>query len=130
MSLTERRYRPRFPYHAKAILILLPCIVEATLIDISLTGAHVVLDHGFDIQTGQSCVLRIVNAQGRQVIAVDASVYWKSDEQVGLALTNVTAGMEHALRAMIEMNLGTESLLKRDLSALLRPIRSRDCTAA
>ena len=130
MSLTEPRCRPQFPYHARGILILRPRIVEVALLDISSSGAHVVLDQACDVQMGQYGSLRILNSTGRHILEVDASVHWNSANHVGLALTNITPGIERALRTMVEMNLGTESLLKRDLSALLHPFRSRDSTTA
>jgi hypothetical protein len=130
MSLTEQRYRPRFPYHARGILILLPRIVEVTLLDMSSSGAHVFLNQACDVQMGQYGSLRILNCAGRQVLEVDASVHWNSANHLGLALANMTPGIERALRTMVAMNLGTESLLKRDLSALLHPFRSRESTTA
>jgi hypothetical protein len=126
MTISDRRFRPRFPYHARGILILLPHFVDVTIIDMSLSGAHIIVDGSCKIKAGQVCSLRIVNSDERQVIEVEATMAYHRESHVGLALRNVTPGIETALRKVVEMNLGTEPMLKRDLCALLHPLRSQD----
>jgi hypothetical protein len=126
MTISDRRYRPRFPYHARGILILLPNFVDVTIIDMSLSGAHIVVSGLFQIKAGQHCSLRILNSDERRVIEVEASMAYKREGHIGLTLRNVTPSIEKALRNMVEMNLGTDSMLKRDLCALLGPRRSQD----
>jgi len=41
----------------------------------------------------------------------------------------VTPGVERALRAIYDMNLGTDSMLNRDLCALLQPVSGGATTA-
>ena len=96
----------------------------------SLMGAHVLLAKEFDLPIAQNCVFRVVNSEGRQVFVVDALVHWNCANHVGLALANVSYGTEHAIRKMIGMNLGADSLLNRDLGTILRPIQSRSINPA
>jgi hypothetical protein len=51
---------------------------------------------------------------------------YQRNGHVGLTLRNVTPGIERTLRNIVEMNLGTDSMLTRDLCALLHPLRSQD----
>jgi hypothetical protein len=60
------------------------------------------------------------------LIEVEASIVYQREGHVGLTLRNVTPGIEKALRNVVEMNLGTDSMLKRDLCVLLHPLRSQD----
>jgi hypothetical protein len=118
----ERRCYPRFPFHSSAILTLFPAYHDATLIDLSMRGALVELDNAAAIAEGVPCTLRVLGNEGRQVLEFDAvTAFCNADGRVGLEIVQLAPGVEHALRRLIEMNLGTQKLLERDLCALLRP---------
>jgi hypothetical protein len=125
-AFAERRHRARLPFHANGVLILFPRYADVLLLDISLAGAHLLLRDDCDVREHEDCVLRIVSAEGRQLIEVEAATaHCDEHGHVGLAFSHVTAGAAQALRTLFEMNLATESLLTRDLCALLQPLAAR-----
>jgi hypothetical protein len=123
MLLEDIPVQPRFPYHSKGILILFPRFIDVSLIDISLTGAHVYLTEAQEINKGLPCSLRIVSPGEHQVVEVEAVSAYQDAGYIGLTLLNVTPGIEKAMRTLVEMNLGTEALLHRNLCELLHPLR-------
>lgn len=97
---------------------MLPNVVKVTIIDLSLTGAHIVIEGSTIIQVGRNCSLRIDTPEGRRLIELEASALSRdADGHVGLMWCNVTPSAEEALRKIVEMNPGTESLQKRNLRA-------------
>lgn len=120
MALVNRRSIPRLPFHGKGILILVPEYFDVVLIDLSINGAHIILQETCDIRAEQHCALRIVNPRGRQLIEVEAVLAYRNpDGHAGVAFRAMTASIEREIRTIHEMNLGSESLLKRDLPALM-----------
>jgi len=123
MIPAERRFQPRLPFHARGMLILFPRFVDAVLLDYSLHGARILLGEGCAIETGERCALRILSPEGRQLIEIEAAcAHRDTGPHLGLAFRDVTPGVERALRAIYDMNLGTDSMLNRDLRALLQPV--------
>ena len=108
MTISDRRSHPRFPYPAKGILNVSSNVVKATIIDLSLTGAHIVVDGSTVIQVGRKCSFHIVTAEDRRPIALEASAVSRdADGHVGLAWFNVTPSVEEALRKIVETSRGT-----------------------
>jgi hypothetical protein len=88
-------------------------VVKVTIIDLSLAGAHIVIDGSPVIQVGRKCSLHIVTPEGRRQIELEASAVSRDAEgHVGLAWCNVTPSVEEALRKIVEMSPGTESMQK------------------
>lgn len=122
MIENERRYFPRFPFHARAIAVFPLTYRDVTLLDISTHGAFVEAIDARGFFAGARCALRVLGAADRQVLEVNAIVmHCMEDRRFGLGLRNINPGAENALRRMIEMNLGTEALLRRELCVLLKP---------
>jgi hypothetical protein len=125
-TFAERRHQARLPFHANGVLILFPRYADVLLLDISLAGARLLLRDDCGVREREDCVLRIVSAEGRQLIEVEAAAaHCNEHGHIGLAFSHVTAGAAQALRTLFEMNLATEALLNRDLCALLRPLAAR-----
>jgi len=104
------------------MLILFPRFVDALLLDYSLHGTRILLREGCAIETGERCALRILSPEGRQLIEIEAvCAYGDTGGYIGLAFTDVTPGVERALRAIYDMNRGSDSMLNRDLCAALPP---------
>ena len=121
----ERRHFPRFPFHARAIVVFPMTYRDVTLLDISTNGAFVEAIDAREFFVGARCALRVLGVAVRQVLEVDAIVMHCMDgRRFGLGLHNIGPGAEKALRRLIEMNLGTEALLRRELCVLLKPAGS------
>jgi hypothetical protein len=110
----------RFPYRANAVLIRLPRIYEATLIDISVHGALVRLENDVEIGIGDQTRLRVLTERGNQAFEVDAVVVHRSEQGIALEINAIDHHALSTLHRLIEMNLGTVDLATRTLPVLLR----------
>ena len=105
MNLSDQRFHPRFPFRAKGILTLMSQFVDVRIIDMSLSGARVVLDGTHDVQLRQHCALQIVTREGRELIKVETSVVHRiADRHIGLKLRNMTSAMEKSLLLICTQN--------------------------
>ena len=105
---------------ARAILILFPRFLDVTLVSLSLSEALVVPDRAWSVESGQACALRIVSAEGWQLIEVEAEVT-STEPYVRLALTNVGPGLAQALHPLLDRIPTVEPRTTQDVGALLRP---------
>jgi hypothetical protein len=110
----------RLPYRANAVLIRLPHIYEATLIDISVHGALVQLANDAEVRIGDQTRLRVLTEKGNQAFEVDAVVVHRSERGTGLEISAIDHHALSTLHRLIEMNLGAAELAARTLPALLR----------
>ena len=116
---SDRRRFSRFPYHANAVLIHLPRLYEATLIDISVHGALVGPKGNVETRIGDKTRLRVLTEKGNQAFEVEAFVVHRSEQGIGLEIDSIDEHAKSGLRRLIEMNLGTLDLASRTLPVLL-----------
>ena len=122
-SAEERRHFSRIRFHRPATLELggreLTCVLQ----DVSLKGALVELPGANALYGGQRCAV-IVRLGGDAVIRMDAVVAHQEGTTLGLRCTGIDLDSISHLRRLVEMNLGDEELLHRELAALVhRPAR-------
>lgn len=87
----------------RAILIMFPTYVDATVLDISMSGAVLLLDEPFNLARGTPCTLRVLTPYGRQAVELEAAVSSsEEDVRLGLALDPVPPRAEDALRRLID----------------------------
>jgi len=108
-----------FPYHTNAILICLPHICEATLVDVSAHGALVSIETNAAIRVGDEARLRVLTDKGNHAFEVDALVAHRSGRLVGLAFNAMDQHAKNTLHRLIGMNLGDPEFAARSLQVLL-----------
>jgi hypothetical protein len=106
MTRSDRRVHPRFRYPVKAILVVPPfVVVDVTIIDLSLSGAKIIIDGHRVVQIGRKCSLHIVSPEGRKLQKIEASAANRNAEgQVGLVWGNLTPGADKILRKIVNAN--------------------------
>jgi hypothetical protein len=87
--------------------------------DVSLRGALVRVHRDFAAPAGRPATLVILLDHGAAAIRMRGTVAHRDDETLGLRCREVDLeGLTH-LRRILEVNLGEERLLQRELEALL-----------
>ena len=115
----ERRHHSRITFHTPAQLALPDGSVEVWVSDISLKGALVRLPANTPVQSGAACILTIRLDDLGDAIRMEAKVTHVQEAYVGIACRNIDLDSVTHLRRLVELNLGSEALLERELSALL-----------
>ena len=115
----ERRQFSRIALHRPAMIEVNGARTSAALLDISLRGALVQVPAAFGGAVGASCTLTIRLDQGAAFIRMIGTIAHRDTEAVGLRCREVDLDSATHLRRVVEMNLGDERLLDRELSALV-----------
>ena len=117
---SERRRFSRIPFDAGVVVERGGKTWQAQVIDISLTGLLITIPDGWQGQAGEEYVIDIVFQGGGEIIGTKSVVSHVEPalNQVGFHIEEIDlAGISH-LRRLVELNLGDEALLNRELSAL------------
>lgn len=94
---------------------------QCGLLDISLKGVLIECPQAFDADLSQS-VLLVVSLPGMaSSIMLDGMIKHADDKQVGIKINMIDIDSASNLRRLIELNVGDDSLLKRELEALASP---------
>ncbi len=115
----DARLVAEFPCRTKAVLIRLPRLYEAALIDISMHGVLVELKGSVDVEVGDQVRLRVLNANGNQAFEVDALVAHSSEQGMGLAINAIDRHARSWVQRLIGGSPGASALAGRTLPALL-----------
>jgi hypothetical protein len=115
----ERRRFSRITFHRPAELEVLAERAVCELLDVSLKGALVETPPAFRAAVGQACTLTIRLDAGDAVIRMDGLVVHREGNQVGVRCAGIDLESIAHLRRLVELNLGDEDLLHRELSALV-----------
>ncbi len=118
----QRRRFSRVLFTASARLLIgredLPCEVR----DLSLKGALLALAAPAAgtsaLQPGQECTLELRLDEAEVVIRMEATISHLAGPQVGLACRSIDLDSVSHLRRLVELNVGDEAILQRELSAL------------
>ncbi len=119
MPSDERRRFSRITFHRPAELEAGAARASCELLDVSLKGALVEAPVGFDAAVGTRCTLTVRLDAGDAVIRMEGEVVHRAGAQVGVRCTGVDLDSIAHLRRLVELNLGDEELLHRELSALV-----------
>jgi len=116
--MTEQRRFSRISFHQPVKFTHAGHVYSANLLDISLKGA--LFEHHGDarLQLGDSCQL-CVTLNPEEKIEMAGEVAHLTPPRIGLRCTNIELDSITALRCLVEMNLGDEALMQRELHALL-----------
>lgn len=117
----DRRHFHRIPFATRAILEDARGAHEVALLDLSLRGALIALPKDVPAPAeGQRGSLAVpLSTEAR--IVMEVSVARLRGDQVGLHCEHIDLESVQHLRRLVELNLGDEALLQRELSALLDP---------
>ncbi len=115
-----KRLFTRIPFETGAVLSTFPGKHECRLVDISLKGALVERTAPWSIQAGSPCSLQIKLADGATTIHMAGEVVHVEAERLGLRCTEIDLESITSLRRLVELNLGDEAALHREMSAMLQ----------
>ena len=118
MSLENRRQFSRILFDTRASILLGEERVPVKLIDVSLRGALVLPSKAVDLPAGTPCALEIFLEGGGVLIRMDTHIAHHQGEHLGLTCHEIDLDSMIHLRRLVELNLGDESILHRELSAL------------
>jgi hypothetical protein len=121
MSKTESAERRRF----HRILFDAPTRIETAtqtlqthLLDISLKGALAISPEQWQPQAGEPVTLRVALDEGGTEIIMKALCAHIEDNRVGFLCDEIDMESITLLRRLVELNIGDETLLQRDLASL------------
>ncbi|MBV5345386.1 MAG: PilZ domain-containing protein [Rhodoferax sp.] len=115
----ERRHYSRIAFHSPAHLVLSDRNVEVVVADLSLKGALVRLPAKTQLESGAPCTLRVRLDAAGDHIRMETKVTHVHGLYAGLVCQSIDLDSVTHLRRLVELNLGDEKLLERELSALL-----------
>jgi len=115
----ERRHYVRIAFHAPAQLILAERNIDVLVIDLSLKGALVRLPADTALDDDTPCVLQLSLDEVGDQIRMETTVTHVDGRYAGLSCHCIDLDSVTHLRRLVELNLGCEELLERELSALL-----------
>ncbi len=115
----ERRRFSRVSVERPAIFTAGSATCMAEVVDVSLQGALVALPPAFVAGPGTPCMLIIRLDGAEAVIQLEGEVVHRSGPRAGIRCTSMDLESVGHLRRMVELNLGDEELLHRELAALI-----------
>ena len=124
MSLAQsenRRHHSRIAFHSPAELVFTERSLEVVVLDLSLKGALVRLPADTSIEEGTLCMLHVHLNEGdlSDQIGMETRVAHFEGRNAGLLCLTIDLDSVTHLRRLVELNLGDQDLLERELSALV-----------
>ena len=115
---TQKRLFTRIPFEAAVVLNTFPGKHACQLVDISLKGALVERHLPWQARIGDPCNLFLKLAGGDNAILMAGEVAHVEAGRLGIRCTEIDLESITNLRRLVELNLGDEALLGRELSAM------------
>ncbi len=94
---------------------------EAKLIDISLKGALFTQPDNWTGQTGDACRIEVQLGSTDTIIRMEGSIAHAEKGHLGFHCEHIDLKSISHLKRLIELNLGDESVLERELTELVVP---------
>lgn len=113
----QRRFS-RIPFPANVQLYVARDVYLAHLVDIALKGALVELRQPVAGLVGRTCQLKLNLGRGGEAVVMDGMVVHHEGQFVGIECRHIDVDSLTSLRRLVELNLGDEALLGRELSHL------------
>jgi hypothetical protein len=114
----ERRHYTRIPMDGVVTLRCDGRQWQTRLHDISLKGALLQRPASYDGKDGDSCSMELLLEPMAVVIAMQGSVAHSEQGLLGFHCKHIDLDSISHLKRMVELNLGEESLLQRELAEL------------
>lgn len=115
----DRRRFSRIAFHRPAELHSGTQRAPCELLDVSLKGALVEAPATFAAEVGRPCTLLIRLGAAEAVIRMDGEIVRLDGSQVAVRCKEIDLDSIAHLRRLVELNIGDEELLHRELSALV-----------
>lgn len=119
----EQRRFSRVPFLVDARLEFGPALQPCHLLDIALKGALVEVAPYDRYPPGTTCRLVLpLDSQGERQIVMEAAIVHQEGNHIGLECRYIDIDSLTDLRRLLELNLGSDSLLERELNELLKKV--------
>ena len=118
-STPQRRLFTRIPFAANVELDFLPDKHACNLMDLSLKGALVEQAHPWSAVMGAPCSLSIELAEDGTAIHMTGEVVHVEGRRLGMRCTEIDLESMTNLRRLVELNLGDEAALNREIYAMV-----------
>ena len=118
MSNDDRRYFSRIFFDAPCEIRQGDMIWSSQVYDVSLHGALLRRPDGLKISTGEEVEISILLDEGSAVIAMTATLKHEQDDYLGFEVGSMDLDSATHLRRLVELNLGDEAILHRELALL------------
>jgi hypothetical protein len=115
----ERRQFSRIAFHRPADLDVRDAQGTCEVLDVSFKGALVEVPFRFAAAVGQPCTLVIHLDAGDAVIQMEGEIVHREGAQAGIRCLGIDLDSMSHLRRLVELNVGDERVLHRELSALV-----------
>jgi hypothetical protein len=116
---SERRHFSRIAFHRPANLDVGGVQGTCEVLDVSFKGALVEVPHGFPAPVGQACTLSIRLDAGDALIEMAGEIVHREGTLAGVRCLEIDLDSMSHLRRLVELNVGDEEVLHRELSALV-----------
>ena len=119
----ESRHFYRIPFQAEVQLHfhLTAEVQTAHLLDISLKGALVqTIQPITNVYKGKLCHMILVLGKGGEHILMEGKVIHQDGQHIGFECQHIDMESMINLRRLVELNLGDEKLLERELAEVLK----------
>ncbi len=117
-SSSERRRFHRILFDAPTTIETDDGSLQTQLIDISLKGAMARTPEGWQPDAGQPVTLHVILDEGGTEITMKALCAHIEAGRVGFLCDEIDMESISILKRLVELNIGDEELLQRDLAAL------------
>lgn len=115
----ERRQFTRIPFEASVTLSNPSGTWSGKLLDISLNGLLISKPQNWSIAKDPKYLVEVHPADEVFTIRMEVTVAHNEDNHVGLQCNFIDIDSASHLRRLVELNIGDEEILSRELSALL-----------
>lgn len=117
--MNEKRRFSRIPFDAEARITGPGVDVTTQLLDISLKGVLIARPDNWQGKTGQRYTLELTLGSSGTVISMDIEIMHEEAARIGGQCTHIDLESISHLRRLVELNLGDEGILDRELHALI-----------
>lgn len=94
---------------------------QCSLLDISLKGVLLEKPAEFDVQADEPVLLVLSLPGMANSIMLEGLIRHQQQEQLGIQIKMMDIDSASSLRRLVELNVGDDSLLRRELDALASP---------
>jgi len=115
----ERRKFTRIPFEASVTLSNPQGKWTAKLLDISLNGILITQPHNWVDCANKEFMIEVNFAENAAHIRMETTVSHIEAKKIGLRCNYIDIDSASHLRRLVELNLGNEDVLNRELSALI-----------
>lgn len=116
--VSERRHFTRIPMDSRVNIHCNGQQWESQLLDISLKGALIKRPDAYEGNTGDHCTIELMLEPHDIVITMEGSVAHSEEGHIGFHCDHIDLDSISHLKRLVELNLGDESLLERELTEL------------